>query len=75
MDCNGLFEKLWQFSAYMVSKGFKVYKVNRADDFIEGDMPKVEIDNEHVILRACMEGEPNIFGNDVTVECKTYRVL
>lgn len=28
-DSNGKFEKLWQFSAYIVSKGFKVIAVNK----------------------------------------------
>ena len=27
MDSNGLFEKLWQFSSFMVSKGFKIIEV------------------------------------------------
>ena len=39
-DSNGKFEKLWEFSAYMVSKGFKVIAVSREENFLEGDMPK-----------------------------------
>ena len=44
MDSNGMFEKLWQFSSFMVSKGFKIIEVGGEDKFNEGDMPKVEPD-------------------------------
>ena len=33
MDSNGIFEKLWQFSAFMVSKGFKIIEVGGEDKF------------------------------------------
>ena len=42
MDSNGMFEKLWQFSSFMVSKGFKIIEVGGEGKFNEGDMPKVE---------------------------------
>ena len=51
MDSNGLFQKLWQFSSYMVSKGFKIIEVGNEDKFDDGDMPKAEYDNVHVISR------------------------
>ena len=49
MDSNGLFQKLWQFSSFMVSKGFKIIEVGNEDKFDDGDMPKAEYDNVHVI--------------------------
>lgn len=75
MDSNGLFEKLWQFSSFMVSKGFKIIEVGGEDKFNEGDMPKAEYDNVHVILRACKSGEPEITGNRITVEGKSYTTI
>ena len=75
MDSNGLFEKLWQFSSFMVSKGFKIIEVGDEDKFNEGDMPKAEQDTVHVILRACKSGEPEITGNRITVEGKSYKIL
>ena len=75
MDSNGLFEKLWQFSSFMVSKGFKIIEVGGEDKFDEGDMPKAEQDTVHVILRACESGEPEITGNRITVEGKSYTKL
>ena len=72
MDSNGLFQKLWQFSSFMVSKGFKIIEVGDEDKFDDGDMPKAECDNVHVILRACKRGKPEIQGNRITVEGKSY---
>ena len=67
MDSNGMFEKLWQFSAFMVSKGFKIIEVGDEDKFDFGDIPKAEYDNVHVILRACKSGQPNINGRLIMV--------
>lgn len=75
MDSNGMFEKLWQFSSFMVSKGFKIIEVGGEGKFNEGDMPKVEQDTVHVILRACKSGEPEITGNRITVEGKSYTTI
>lgn len=74
-DSNGKFEKLWEFSAYMVSKGFKIIEVGGEDKFDEGDMPKAERDTTHVILRACKSGEPEIKDNRITVKDKVYIIL
>ena len=60
MDSNGLFEKLWQFSSFMVSKGFKIIEVGAEDKFGDGDMPKAEQDTSHIILRACSQGHATI---------------
>lgn len=59
----------------MVSKGFKIIEVGGEDKFNEGDMPKAEQDTVHVILRACKSGEPEITGNRITVEGKSYAIL
>lgn len=74
-DSNGRFEKLWQFSAYLISKGFKVLEVGAEDTFDFGDLPKTECDNAHIILRASKRGEPKITGNRITVEDKSYLKL
>ena len=74
-DRNGMFEKLWQFSAYLVGKGFKILAVGGEEKFSDGDMPKAEYDNVHIILRACKSGEPEIKGNRITVEGKTYTTI
>lgn len=60
MDSYGKFEKLWQFSSYMVSKGFKVLEVDTQDTFLDGNLPKVESKQEKIMLRASKEGKPTI---------------
>lgn len=72
VDSNGKFEKLWEFSAYMVSKGFKIIAVGDEDKFEFGDIPKVEYDSTHVILRACKSGKPKFKDNRIMVEHKSY---
>lgn len=75
MDSNGMFEKLWQFSAYLVSKGFKIIEVGDDSKFTEGNIPKVERDNVHIIVRACKSGQPNKENNIITVEDRSYTIL
>ena len=75
MDSNGLFKKLWRFLSFMVSKGFKIIEVGDENKFHDGDMPKAERDTVHVILRACKSGKPEIQGNQITVEGKTYTTI
>lgn len=60
MDSYGKFEKLWQFSSYMVSKGFKVLEVDNQDTFLDGNLPKVFDHKDKIMLRAYQEGKPNI---------------
>ena len=74
-DSNGCFEKLWQFSAYLIQKGFKIIEVGNEEKFDEGDMPKAERDIVHIILRACKSGQPDIKDNRITVEGKSYTTL
>ena len=35
IDSNGMFEKLWQFSSYLIPKGLKVLEVNRLGNIID----------------------------------------
>ena len=34
LDSNGKFEKLWQFSAYLVQRGFKIIEVGTIEDIL-----------------------------------------
>ena len=53
MDSNGKFEKLWQFSAHLVAKGFKIIEFKSGYELNDEDNPKLERDNVHIILRVC----------------------
>lgn len=57
-DSNGLYEKLWQFSAFLVSKGFKIIEVGNEDKFLNGNIDRAEEEPEKLILRATAPGKP-----------------
>lgn len=75
MDSYGKFEKLWQFSSYMVSKGFKIIAVGGEDKFDFGDMPKVEYNKNEIYLRACQKGEVIIDSKSINVDNKHYIII
>ena len=72
-DSNGRFEKLWQFSAYLVQKGFKIVEVGADDKFLNGNIPKAPA-GDQLILRACAKEQPAVDGNVVIVKGKRYEV-
>lgn len=72
-DSNGRFEKLWQFSSYLVQKGFKIVEVGADDKFLDGNIPKAPA-SAQLLVRACGRGEPHRKGNVVTVQGKSYEV-
>ena len=73
MDSYGKFEKLWQFSSYIVSKGFKVLEVDTEETFLDGNLPKVESKQDKIMLRASKEGKPTI--TSFTENNKTYNKI
>jgi len=42
IDANGMFEKLWQLSSYMIAKGFQVLEVSSDEKFLDGNILKSE---------------------------------
>lgn len=71
-DSNGRFEKKWQFSSYLVNKGIKIIEIGDDTQFLDGDLPKVEEDKDHIIIRACGQGKPQLDGNCIIVQGKRY---
>ena len=70
-DSNGRFEKLWQFSSYLVQKGFKIVEVGTDDKFLDGNIQKSPAGN-YLILRACAKGKPALNGDSVEATGKHY---
>ena len=60
LDSNGKFEKLWQFSSYLVQKGFKILEVGTGENLVEGTLPKVPEVSKKVLLRGINKGKPEI---------------
>ena len=75
VDSNGKFEKLWEFSAYMVSKGFKVIAVNREDGFENGNMPRIAPDKDRITIQAYLTGKLIVDGKTISVGNSTYTLL
>ena len=72
IDSNGYFQKLWQLSAALVQKGFKILEADTDDRFLEGDLPKMEADSQHLLLRACKTGKPEYISGAVQIGGKRY---
>ena len=72
-DSNGRFEKLWQFSSYLVQKGFKIVEVGADDKFLDGNIPKTSV-GAQLLVRACAKGSPQRNENAVTVQGRSYEV-
>ena len=60
LDSNGMFEKLWQFSSYLVQKGFKILEVGANDNIIECTFPVTKEISSRIMLRAIDKGKPEI---------------
>lgn len=72
IDSNGCFEKLWQLSAMLVQKGFKILEVGADDRFLEGDLPMLDANHHHLLLRACKAGRPDYTNGVVQIGGKSY---
>ena len=59
LDSYGKFESLWDFSSLLVSHGFKVLSLSRAEVLVESTFPLIEESNK-LAVRAIAKGLPNI---------------
>jgi hypothetical protein len=73
IDSNGMFEKLWQFSSYIVQKGLKVLEISNAGSFIDVNTQLADRDTQHVLLRAVHKGKPKYITQ--MIDGKDYNVV
>lgn len=71
-DSYGKFEKLWQFSSYLLNKGIEIIAVNAADKFTNGNIEPTK-PNGNIIIRACDIGRPQFINGVITVKDKSYK--
>lgn len=71
-DSNGKFEKLWQFSSFLVCKGFEIISVGKEENFSFGNIPKATADKNNILLRACAKGRPNVTDGEIEIRGKRY---
>lgn len=72
-DSNGMYEKIWQLSSYLLGRGFKVIEVSGEDKFLDVNIDKAEPDAEHLLLRAHQRGKPESIRH--TINGVTYRAI
>lgn len=73
IDSNGMFEKLWQFSSYILQKGLKVLEISNADNFIDVNTQLADKDTQHILLRAVHNGKPERITQ--TIKGITYKAV
>ena len=52
-DSYGKFEKIWQFSSYLIQHGCTIIEVNNSDNFLDyKNLPLLTKPSDKIILRA-----------------------
>ena len=72
-DSNGKFEKLWQFSSYLVSRGCKIYAVSSSDGFLPCGIKPIPFNGKQFVIRTCYMGTPT--WTTETVDGKFYKAI
>lgn len=72
LDSNGMFEKLWQFSSHLVSKGLNIIDATRLENITDTNIDLAPEDTEHIILRATQDGKVEPQNNTIKVKDKFY---
>ena len=59
-DSYGKFEKIWQFSSYLIQHGCKIIEVNNSENFLDyKNLPLLTKPSDKIIIRAFEEGRTN----------------
>ena len=72
-DSNGKFEKLWQFSAYLKSKGCDIISVSRFENMIDEKTPPIYANDKQFVIRSCAMGTSTF--SSLVVNGQTYKSL
>lgn len=83
LDANGKYEELWEFSAFLVSKGFKILEVCESEQIAEATFPLINIKSSKILLRSVEKGIAEIQHfehqgrkcKSITVGDKTYGIF
>lgn len=73
IDSNGYFGEIWELSAFLIQKGFKVLEVSDDGKFLDDNIERAEKDTENLIVRACCKGKPLM--TDYEFNGKTYKAV
>ncbi len=64
LDSNGAFEKKWQFSAFVISKGCEIINITDEDSMIDINIGKANYDDYKFTLMANIVGRPEKITHD-----------
>ena len=73
IDSNGMFDKLWKFSSFLIQKGFKIIEVGNDESFIDGNISRAKHHEDVIVLRAAQYGEPSYI--DMELNGDKYKVI
>lgn len=73
VDSNGYFDQLWALSSQFVQKDFNILAVGTGDKFLDGDIPKMPHNTQHITVRAICKGKPK--QTTCTQSNTTYKAL
>lgn len=72
LDSNGMFEKLWQFSSYLVNKGLNIIDASKLENITDTNIDNTNVDTEHIILQATQDGKVEPKDYTIKVANKFY---
>ncbi len=58
LDTYDFTEKLWQFSSYLIQKGFKIIDATNSEKFLDINISPTPNHVNRIIVRACDKGQP-----------------
>ena len=58
IDTYDFVEKLWQLSAFLIQKGFKIIDATNSDKFLDVNIGPTPNHMKRLIVRACDKGQP-----------------
>lgn len=75
LDSNGMFEKLWQFSSYLVNKGLNIIDASKLENITDTNIDNANVDTEHIILRATQDGKVKLLNKTIIMSKYFYKIL
>lgn len=75
IDSFGRFEKLWQFSAELIQKGFSILEVSKEENMLDVNIDKLIEETDNYVLRAMVDGKPKYIAQEINgVSYKAVKV-
>ena len=72
-DSFGKFKKLWQFSAYLKTKGCDIKAVSKQEIMIDGNTQPIAFNKKEFVIRSCAMGTST--WSTLKINGKTYKSI